>query len=199
MGPLGWGIIGYLLGRSDSGPQYVVQISAEEAMRRNREQGAVIVIVFLVIVGFCGVVWWNAPIKPVNVGTKEETGGVHAATIAEYKKLGARFYINQIAGIPTPTFEFRDFQKGKLPAIQVPFALDLSHSNVTDTDLKEVASLKNLTWLYLFGTKITDAGLKELAVLKDIRIIDLASCHNLTASGVEKLKKAIPACYIPGF
>jgi internalin A len=40
--------------------------------------------------------------------------------------------------------------------------LGLIDTNVTDSGLKELAGLRNLHSLYLFGTKVTDAGLKEL-------------------------------------
>jgi hypothetical protein len=37
---------------------------------------------------------------------------------------------------------------------------------VTDAGLKELAPLKNLTYLNLGSTQVTNAGLKELATLK---------------------------------
>ena len=41
-------------------------------------------------------------------------------------------------------------------------AVNLSFTQVTDAELKELAPLKSLTTLYLCGTQVTDAGIKEL-------------------------------------
>ena len=46
--------------------------------------------------------------------------------------------------------------------------IDLSFSDVSDTELKEVAALKNLRTLDLRFTKVTNDGLKELAPLKNL-------------------------------
>ena len=56
----------------------------------------------------------------------------------------------------------------KLPAIPFFFGLDLKGTKVSDTWLKEMANLKNLTSVDLRGTKVTDAGLKNLANLKHL-------------------------------
>ncbi len=73
-----------------------------------------------------------------------------------------------------PAFRFPNWKDGvvpKLPVPEVAFGLDLSKSDVTDTALKELAKLKNLTLLSLCETKVTDAA-------------------------VDKLQKALPKCLI---
>ena len=52
--------------------------------------------------------------------------------------------------------------------------VDLSSTQVTDAELKELAALKNLTTLDLSDTRVTDAGMKELAALKNLTTLDLA-------------------------
>jgi hypothetical protein len=47
-----------------------------------------------------------------------------------------------------PGFIFRTFPKSKLPQVAVPFVLDLSHSDVTDAGLKDLAGLNNLAELH---------------------------------------------------
>jgi hypothetical protein len=66
---------------------------------------------------------------------------------------------------------------------------------VTDAGLKELAPLKQLTTLSLFGTKVTDAGLKGLAPLKSLTELDLFDTQ-VTDSGVKELQKALPKCNI---
>lgn len=51
----------------------------------------------------------------------------------------------------------------KLPAPEQGFGLDLSHTEVTDAELKELATLKHLQALNLFGNKLTGTGLKAMA------------------------------------
>src|SRR5262245_64789018 len=75
-----------------------------------------------------------------------------------------------------PAFEFRTWQQGvlpKLPVPVVPFGLNLEFMPVTDAGLTDLAGLKCLQSLNLFGTQVTDAGLKELAALKSLKSLSL--------------------------
>ncbi|MDW8244324.1 MAG: hypothetical protein RMJ88_14030 [Thermogemmata sp.] len=68
-------------------------------------------------------------------------------------------------GSAVPAFRLARWQEGrvvKLPAPSKPFGLDLQSSDVTDTGLKELAKLQQLTTLDLWGTEVTDAGVAEL-------------------------------------
>ncbi len=61
-----------------------------------------------------------------------------------------------------------------LPAVRVPFALDLSHnSRVTDKGLRHLAGQENLTFLDLSHTKVTDEGMEFLAGLKQLKRLSL--------------------------
>src|SRR5260221_5785982 len=64
-----------------------------------------------------------------------------------------------------PGFKFRVWAPGvigKLPDPLQAFGLDLSNTRLLDTDMKELAGVKNLWALELSGNQVTDAGLKEL-------------------------------------
>ena len=52
--------------------------------------------------------------------------------------------------------------------------VDLSSTQVTDAELKELAALKNLTTLDLSDTRVTGAGIKELAALKNLTTLHLS-------------------------
>ena len=60
---------------------------------------------------------------------------------------------------------------------------------MTDTGLKELAPLKNLTYLYLAGTQVTDAGLKELAPLTDLTALYLNDTQ-VTDAGLKELHRS---------
>jgi predicted Ser/Thr protein kinase len=64
-------------------------------------------------------------------------------------------------------------------------ALDLSETNVTDDDLKEVAKMKKLDWLKISNTKTTDRGVANLGPLKNtLTKLDLDTCHGVTDVGM---------------
>jgi hypothetical protein len=74
---------------------------------------------------------------------------------------------------------------------------ELQNTKITDSDLKEVAKLKSLMFLFLNNTKVTDATLKELAKLQNLEVLDLDGTK-VTKAGVAELKKALPNCEILG-
>jgi hypothetical protein len=74
-------------------------------------------------------------------------------------------------------------------------SLALCRSPVTDAGLRELATLKNLTWLDLRDTRVADAGLKELAGLKNLDTLLLQGTQ-VTDAGVHELRTALPNCTI---
>ena len=66
-------------------------------------------------------------------------------------------------------------------------SLDLYGTQVTDAGLKELAGLSSLQTLNLGGTKVTDAGLKELAGLKNLATLYLP--NGLTDAGLRSLRE----------
>ena len=62
--------------------------------------------------------------------------------------------------------------------------LDLSFcEQLTDSDLEHVAGIKSLQSLDLSHTQVSDVSLRELAVLPQLRKLVLASCEKLTDAG----------------
>jgi hypothetical protein len=88
-----------------------------------------------------------------------------------------------------PAFRFIIWKPGvlaSLPPPPAPFGLDLSLTLVRDAGLKELAGLKQLRILDLWGTRVTDAGLKELAGLKQLQVLNLHDTP-VTDAGLKEL------------
>src|SRR5437588_8923623 len=73
----------------------------------------------------------------------------------------------------------------KLPGKPV-IGVHLHEIGVTDAALKELADLKQLTWLSLTVTRVTDAGLKELKHLKQLNTLILSQTY-VTGAGLKEL------------
>ncbi len=65
--------------------------------------------------------------------------------------------------------------------------VNLSHTRVTDSDLAQLKSLKQLHSLELDGTAITDAGLAQLRALKSLFVLSLNDTP-ITDAGLAVLK-----------
>ncbi len=101
---------------------------------------------------------------------------------------------------------------------EVVFA-ELSYTQVTDSGLSRLASLRHLETLMLTHTEVTDAGLANVAALTRLRRLSLASTEisdaglthlagltqldelylydtQVTAEGVAKLRQSLPNCRI---
>lgn len=73
----------------------------------------------------------------------------------------------------------------RLTALQ---RLDLRQAQVTDTGLKEISRLSALHYLNLSGTPVTDRGLKELSRLTALKALDLSSTQ-VTGTGFKELMR----------
>jgi hypothetical protein len=96
-----------------------------------------------------------------------------------------------------PAFKFTVWKKGvieKLPAPPSPFGLAVT-APVTDEALKELAGLKNLTYLDLANAKVTDDGLKCLTGLKKLKVLRVAG-SKVTIEGAIQFRKAVPGCEV---
>jgi hypothetical protein len=82
----------------------------------------------------------------------------------------------------------RDWHLHQLPPVDVPFGLKLSGFAVTDTGLKKLKELKNITWLDLGFTSVTDTGLKELKGFKNLSRLNLWTTR-VTGVGLKELKE----------
>ena len=73
----------------------------------------------------------------------------------------------------------------KLPGSPI-IEVDLIRTDVTDADLKELAQLKRLRILSLYGRRVTGVGLKALADLGELSSLDL-SYADITDEGLKEI------------
>ena len=73
--------------------------------------------------------------------------------------------------------------------------LSLACPTLTDVFANRLTELKPLQKLSLSGSGLTDESLQTLNALTNLRELDVTSTK-LTASGIVKLKEALPKCKI---
>jgi hypothetical protein len=103
--------------------------------------------------------------------------------------------LREIGLLHALSLAYRSRDSGRPRSAAEVDSLSLWKAPVTDDGLKELADLKNLTWLDLRDTRVTDVGLKELARMKKLRHLLLHNTH-VTDVGVAALQKALPKCKI---
>jgi len=86
--------------------------------------------------------------------------------------------------------------KVPMPAMEHLTTLYLMSNDVRDDRMKGIAGFKNLKELGFYDTNITDATLKELAQLKTLTLIKIYGISKVTDAGVEELRKALPECIV---
>jgi hypothetical protein len=74
-----------------------------------------------------------------------------------------------------------------LPQLNVPFALQLRFTKVTDTGLKHLAGLNDLSELSLRDTKVENPGLRHLVGLNNLAVLSLHET-SVTDAGMEHLR-----------
>jgi hypothetical protein len=74
--------------------------------------------------------------------------------------------------------------------------LALDNTQVTDEGLRTIGELRQLRYLVLSSDYITDAGLRHLEAMDTLKKLRLSRCPNVTEEGVDRLRKALPGCYI---
>jgi hypothetical protein len=108
---------------------------------------------------------WVTAGAPIGVMTESAPG------LLRFKLTG------RAAAGDLPAFRFEEWPPKRrladLPAVTVPFGLDLHGLKVTDEEVKGLARLANLRLVRLDGTGVTDAGLKHLAGLGGLQVVDL--------------------------
>ena len=112
--------------------------------------------------------------------------GCSGSTVSIVTEENAAEFVVELGG------SFGQFQKSlSEPVLEV----NLNKKKLTDTGMKKLAALKNLTSLSLSDTKVTDAGLKELAGLKNLSFLYLDGTK-VTDAGLKELKEALPTLYL---
>ncbi|HLF93994.1 MAG TPA: hypothetical protein VJB14_11065 [Planctomycetota bacterium] len=74
--------------------------------------------------------------------------------------------------------------------------LGLGGTKVTDAGLPALAALPNLKEVALMGTAVTDQGLQSLAACKGLASVLVGKKGKVTQAGMDRLKKALPACTV---
>ena len=74
-------------------------------------------------------------------------------------------------------------------------SLHVVSMNVGVAGLRVIAKCEKLTDLYLIGVKVTDEGLKSLVTLSNLTYLHLRRTE-VTEAGVKELQKALPKCKI---
>lgn len=75
-----------------------------------------------------------------------------------------------------------------LSRLQKLRVIDLTQTQTTDADLKDLSSMPDLQSLSLrFCQKVSDAGVREIAALKKLQVLDLSNCPEITDIGAAKL------------
>jgi cytochrome b561 len=88
-----------------------------------------------------------------------------------------------------------DAQLKNLASLTNLSQLRLDDNPITDAGLASLSSLKALTYLNLVGSKVTDAGLAQLAGLSRLQRIYLWGAA-VTPQGIDKLKAAHPGAFV---
>jgi hypothetical protein len=79
-----------------------------------------------------------------------------------------------------------------LPLIQ----LSMKHTGITDSDIRSLLHMKQLTDLNIADSQITDKGLLLLAKLPHLEILQIFDCTNLSAESIKEFKKLKPHCRV---
>ncbi len=76
--------------------------------------------------------------------------------------------------LPVLVFGRENAKLHHLPDVPVPFGLDLTLPDVRDDEMRGVRKLENLSYLNLFHTRVTGTGLRELIGLKHLAVLDVS-------------------------
>ena len=99
---------------------------------------------------------------------------------------------NPVVRVNLTNKEVTDTGLKELAALKNLTTLDLEDCRqVTGVGLKELAALKNLPTLRLNGPEVTDAGVKELTALKNLTTLDMGNCSQVTDAGVKDRKSVV--------
>ena len=106
--------------------------------------------------------------------------------------------LKAISKISSLQLLFVDGTKVSLSELDAPDLRRLSANelHLNELDLKSILRHKKLGQLSLSRTNLSDAGLMRLASLKNLQILEIQNCANITASGIDKFRRAHPTCQV---
>jgi hypothetical protein len=109
-----------------------------------------------------------------------------SALIDDVLKLGDKVVRLRLSQQPVSDSDIK-----KLSALKNITRLNLEKTAITDLALNDIKNLPNLEQINLYGTNITDNGLLELANCAHLKVVFLWQTKT-TAKGIEQLKRALP-------
>jgi hypothetical protein len=129
-----------------------------------------------------------------NFGTNSNYLMVNFVNVKEYRsaliddvlKLGDKVVRLRLSQQPVSDSDIK-----KLSALKNITRLNLEKTAITDLALNDIKNLPNLEQINLYGTNITDNGLLELANCAHLKVVFLWQTKT-TAKGIEQLKRSLP-------
>jgi hypothetical protein len=129
-----------------------------------------------------------------NFGTNSNYLMVNFVNVKEYRsaliddvlKLGDKVVRLRLSQQPVSDSDIK-----KLSGLKNITRLNLEKTPITDLALNHIKNLPNLEQINLYGTNITDNGLLELANCAHLKVVFLWQTKT-TAKGIEQLKRSLP-------
>jgi hypothetical protein len=162
------------------------EMMQEDAMRQGRKQGIPFGIGLL-----CGIslsliactAWYATRVHRINA--RLEPWAKSEVAIVLFQRFGADAYVNDW------NMEERFWTDHHFGPI------DLSGSNITDSDLATIRGASSIISLNLADTKVTDTCLPALATLPDLKYLNVRRTK-VTANGLRQFSKDAPYCDVNG-
>jgi hypothetical protein len=110
-------------------------------------------------------------------------------TIAAIEKLGG------LVLPPAPSGPVWGLALSGINAVDDIEHVDLTGTQMTDADLRDLDGLSHLHSLWLGGTSITDEGMGHLMGMRELNELDLDATF-VSDAGIENLQRALPNCTI---
>ncbi len=131
------------------------------------------------------------------LGNLRKAGLLHALRMAEAGSEGGRAKTSeQVTELRLHSTQVTDSGLRHLASLKNLEVLALSGClGVGDPGLKNLAAHQKLEYLNLNHTSVSDAGMKHLASIKSLKHVQLGQTK-VTAAGVRELQKALPKCKI---
>jgi Leucine-rich repeat (LRR) protein len=129
-----------------------------------------------------------------NFGTNSNYLMVNFVNVKDYRsaliddvlKLGDKVVRLRLSQQPVSDSDIK-----KLSALKNITRLNLEKTAITDLALNDIKNLPNLEQINLYGTNITDNGLLELANCAHLKVVFLWQTKT-SAKGIEQLKRSLP-------
>lgn len=128
------------------------------------------------------------PIEPETIAAYEKLkatfGGFRSDSLTGESNMFSPGKESAAKGLPG--FQFRKVTLTKLPSPTTPFGLELNE--VTDADLAALKGVQNCELLRISSKKVTNTGLKAIQGLNNLTTLSLDHCERITDAGLKEIK-----------